>query len=143
MPVFAIAAEAEVYPSDIIGRMKDNNLLVVEGTLYPMLTRLKNDGLLEYTWREKHYGAPAQVFQNHRSRPTISRWPHHELGSNWWMPWPNASKKPKWRNRPHPLPTAAHPHQTRPRIGTRSQQPFQVKNETPEQNNHQFNSKTL
>ncbi len=63
MCILAIAAEAEVYPSDIIGRMKDNNLLVVEGTLYPMLTRLKNDGLLEYTWRESTTGPPRKYFK--------------------------------------------------------------------------------
>ena len=40
------------YASDIIQKLKDAKLIVVEGTLYPLLTRLKNDGLLSYEWVE-------------------------------------------------------------------------------------------
>ena len=40
------------YASDIIQQLKNAELLVVEGTLYPLLTRLKNDGLLQYEWQE-------------------------------------------------------------------------------------------
>jgi PadR family transcriptional regulator, regulatory protein PadR len=57
-----IAREAEAYPSDIIARLKEAELIVVEGTLYPLLTRLKNDGLLEYTWRESRSGPPRKYF---------------------------------------------------------------------------------
>ena len=57
-----IARESEIYPSDIIARLKDAELIVVEGTLYPMLTRLKNDGLLQYTWRESRSGPPRKYF---------------------------------------------------------------------------------
>ena len=58
-----IARESEVYPSDIIARLKEAELIVVEGTLYPMLTRLKNEGLLEYTWRESRSGPPRKYFK--------------------------------------------------------------------------------
>lgn len=61
--ILAIIAEEEVYPSDIIARLKANDLIVVEGTLYPLLTRLKNDGLLEYTWRESTSGPPRKYFK--------------------------------------------------------------------------------
>ena len=47
-----IANDKECYASEILTRMKQAKLLVVEGTLYPLLTRLKNDGLLSYNWVE-------------------------------------------------------------------------------------------
>ena len=61
--ILAIIEEEEVYPSDIIARLKANNLIVVEGTLYPLLTRLKNDGLLDYSWRESNAGPPRKYFK--------------------------------------------------------------------------------
>jgi PadR family transcriptional regulator, regulatory protein PadR len=63
MCILAIAANEEVYPSDIIARLKHNDLIVVEGTLYPLLTRLKNDGLLDYSWRESNAGPPRKYFK--------------------------------------------------------------------------------
>ena len=42
--------------------MKDAELLVVEGTLYPLLTRLKNDGLLDYRWQESTTGPPRKYY---------------------------------------------------------------------------------
>ncbi len=50
------------YASDIIQRLKDAKLLVVEGTLYPLLTRLKNDGLLTYEWQESPQGPPRKYY---------------------------------------------------------------------------------
>lgn len=50
------------YTSDIITRLKEANLLVVEGTLYPLLTRLKNDGLLSYSWQESTQGPPRKYY---------------------------------------------------------------------------------
>ncbi|MFN7325452.1 MAG: PadR family transcriptional regulator [Chitinophagales bacterium] len=61
--ILSIAAEEEVYPGDIISRLKKNDLIVVEGTLYPLLTRLKNDQLLEYSWRESTSGPPRKYFK--------------------------------------------------------------------------------
>ncbi|MFA6259993.1 MAG: PadR family transcriptional regulator [Bacteroidia bacterium] len=59
----AIISRGEVYASDILEEMKTANLLVVEGTLYPMLTRLKNDGLVTYKWVESKSGPPRKYFQ--------------------------------------------------------------------------------
>ncbi len=42
----------EAYPSDIIERLKKSDLIVVEGTMYPLLSRLKSAGLLQYRWQE-------------------------------------------------------------------------------------------
>ncbi|MCR4766318.1 MAG: PadR family transcriptional regulator [Bacteroidaceae bacterium] len=50
------------YASDILTQLKDAELLVVEGTLYPLLTRLKNDGLLNYEWRESTQGPPRKYY---------------------------------------------------------------------------------
>ena len=51
------------YASDIITRLKEAELLVVEGTLYPLLTRLKNDGLLAYQWQESTQGPPRKYYE--------------------------------------------------------------------------------
>jgi PadR family transcriptional regulator PadR len=50
------------YATDIILQLKDAELLVVEGTLYPLLTRLKNDGLLVYQWQESTQGPPRKYY---------------------------------------------------------------------------------
>lgn len=51
------------YASDIIQKLKDAKLIVVEGTLYPLLTRLKNDGLLSYEWVESTQGPPRKYYK--------------------------------------------------------------------------------
>ncbi|MBS1594148.1 MAG: PadR family transcriptional regulator [Bacteroidetes bacterium] len=60
--ILAILSQGEKYPSDIIEVMKEAHLLIVEGTLYPLLTRLKNDGLLTYRWVESTSGPPRKYF---------------------------------------------------------------------------------
>lgn len=60
--VLAIAAKKEAYPSDIIAELKASELIVVEGTLYPLLSRLKDQGLLEYNWRESNMGPPRKYY---------------------------------------------------------------------------------
>lgn len=61
--ILSIIAEEEAYPSDIIQKLKASELIVVEGTLYPLLSRLKNAGLLTYVWRESTSGPPRKYFQ--------------------------------------------------------------------------------
>jgi PadR family transcriptional regulator PadR len=58
-----IARGGECYASDILDALKAAKLLVVEGTLYPLLTRLKNDGLLNYRWEESKSGPPRKYYQ--------------------------------------------------------------------------------
>ena len=60
--ILSILSSEEVYPSDIISRLKDAKLIVVEGTLYPLLTRLKNAGLLSYRWVESNSGPPRKYY---------------------------------------------------------------------------------
>ena len=61
--ILAIIAQAdEAYTSDIIDKLKQADLLVVEGTLYPLLSRLKDAGLLSYSWRESLGGPPRKYY---------------------------------------------------------------------------------
>ena len=50
------------YANDIIGRLKEAEMIVVEGTLYPLLNRLKKDGLLKYEWQESTQGPPRKYY---------------------------------------------------------------------------------
>ena len=61
--ILSIIEKEEMYPSDIIKELKKANLLVVEGTMYPLLTRLKNAGLLTYRWEESRSGPPRKYYQ--------------------------------------------------------------------------------
>ena len=80
------------YASDIIIRLKDAELIVVEGTLYPLLTRLKNDGLLSYEWRESTQGPPRKYYA---SPPRgNSSWPASIVhGMSWPLPWDTSRRK--------------------------------------------------
>lgn len=60
--VLSIIARGEIYASDIIAELRSAKLLVVEGTLYPLLTRLKNNGLLSYNWVESTSGPPRKYY---------------------------------------------------------------------------------
>ena len=53
----------ESYPSEILEQLKDAKLIVVEGTIYPLLTRLKNDELLTYRWEESTMGPPRKYYK--------------------------------------------------------------------------------
>lgn len=61
--VLSIISEKESYPSDIIEQLEKAEMIVVEGTLYPLLTRLKNAGMLSYNWKESTSGPPRKYFQ--------------------------------------------------------------------------------
>lgn len=61
--ILSIISEKEAYPSDIIKKLKEAHLIIVEGTLYPLLTRLKNAGLLHYNWQESSSGPPRKYYQ--------------------------------------------------------------------------------
>jgi len=60
--ILSIIGRGETYASDIIAELKTAQLLVVEGTLYPLLTRLKNNGLLTYNWVESTSGPPRKYY---------------------------------------------------------------------------------
>lgn len=60
--ILSVIRRGEAYPSDIVEEMKSARLLVLEGTLYPLLTRLKNAGMLTYRWVESNSGPPRKYF---------------------------------------------------------------------------------
>lgn len=63
MCILAIIGEEDTYGKAISDRLKAHDLIVVEGTLYPLLTRLKNDGLVDYFWQESTTGPPRKYLK--------------------------------------------------------------------------------
>lgn len=61
--ILHIIARGEVYASDMLGELTAAKMIVVEGTLYPLLTRLKNAGLVEYKWVESKSGPPRKYYK--------------------------------------------------------------------------------
>ncbi|MBL7734596.1 MAG: PadR family transcriptional regulator [Chitinophagaceae bacterium] len=60
--ILSVIRRGEAYPSDIIEEMRAANLQILEGTLYPLLTRLKNASMLTYRWVESNSGPPRKYF---------------------------------------------------------------------------------
>lgn len=60
--ILATIHKEDQYASEILKALKASELLVVEGTLYPLLTRLKNESLLEYRWEESTSGPPRKYY---------------------------------------------------------------------------------
>lgn len=58
-----VCREAPQYTSDIIRRLRESELMVVEGTIYPLLSRLQKDGLLLHEWRESEQGPPRKYYK--------------------------------------------------------------------------------
>lgn len=61
--VLLIISRGKIYVSEIIEKLKDADLIVVEGTLYPLLSRLKTNGLLKYNWEESPSGPPRKYYE--------------------------------------------------------------------------------
>lgn len=61
--ILLIISKKPSYVSDIITELKNAHLIVVEGTLYPLLSRLKNGGLLAYQWQESVQGPPRKYYE--------------------------------------------------------------------------------
>jgi PadR family transcriptional regulator PadR len=61
--ILTVLSKRAAYPSEIITELKEAKLIVVEGTLYPLLTRLKNAGLLQYNWVESSSGPPRKYYE--------------------------------------------------------------------------------
>lgn len=60
--ILLLLHQKAAYANDIIARLKEKDMIVVEGTLYPLLTRLKKDGLLQYEWQESTQGPPRKYY---------------------------------------------------------------------------------
>jgi PadR family transcriptional regulator, regulatory protein PadR len=77
--ILSVLKDKEAYTSEILDSLKNAKLLVVEGTVYPLLTRLKNDGLLNYRWEESLSGPPRKYYE-------LTEFGHNfltELNSTW------------------------------------------------------------
>lgn len=77
--ILSVIKKGEAYPSDIIEQMKAANLNILEGTLYPLLTRLKNAGHLGYRWVESSSGPPRKYFSLTETGETF----YKELETTW------------------------------------------------------------
>lgn len=77
--ILSIIRQGEAYPSDIVEKMKAANLNILEGTLYPLLTRLKNAELLMYRWVESNSGPPRKYFSMTDKGLSF----YHELEDTW------------------------------------------------------------
>ena len=69
--ILAILSREDSYAPKIISELKQAEMIVVEGTLYPILTRQKNAGLLTYRWEESPAGSAPQVLHAHGQGPRI------------------------------------------------------------------------
>ena len=77
--ILSILSKSDAYASDIIRELKNAKMIVVEGTLYPLLTRQKNAGLLHYRWEESTQGPPRKYYSlTDKGRELLK-----ELDSSW------------------------------------------------------------
>lgn len=60
--ILSLLSRGDAYASEIIAALKASEMIVVEGTLYPLLTRQKNQGLLSYRWEESPQGPPRKYY---------------------------------------------------------------------------------
>jgi len=60
--ILSILSRGDAYTTDLINMLKEAEMIVVEGTLYPMLNRLKNAGYLSYRWEESPQGPPRKYY---------------------------------------------------------------------------------
>lgn len=60
--ILSIINKQDAYVGEILDILKEADLLVVEGTVYPLMTRLKNTGLLDYRWEESTEGPPRKYY---------------------------------------------------------------------------------
>ncbi|MDP2723456.1 MAG: PadR family transcriptional regulator [Bacteroidales bacterium] len=79
MCILSVISGKEVYTSDILKTLKKADLVVVEGTIYPLLSRLKNDGQLSYRWEESLSGPPRKYYQLTEAGQELL----DELSKNW------------------------------------------------------------
>ncbi|MDR0972871.1 MAG: PadR family transcriptional regulator [Prevotellaceae bacterium] len=77
--ILLVLHKRQSYASDIMQRLKEAQLIVVEGTLYPLLTRLKNDNILSYEWVESTQGPPRKYYSLTEAGEAVLR----ELEVSW------------------------------------------------------------
>lgn len=77
--ILSILSREDSYAPKIIAELKEAEMIVVEGTLYPILTRMKNSGILTYRWEESPQGPPRKYYSlTPEGREALS-----QLDSSW------------------------------------------------------------
>lgn len=77
--ILSILSRGDAYTTDLINKLKEAQMIVVEGTLYPLLTRQKNSQLLSYRWEESPQGPPRKYYSiTDKGRKYLS-----ELDASW------------------------------------------------------------
>lgn len=72
--ILLVISQGKAYASDILKILKKSDLIVVEGTLYPLLSRLKNAGMLDYNWQESKSGPPRKYYSlTSKGRASLKR----------------------------------------------------------------------
>ena len=61
--ILKIIAANKVYAADILKRLGDTEFVTQEGTLYPLLSKMRRDGLLDYEWQESEAGPPRKYYE--------------------------------------------------------------------------------
>lgn len=61
--ILQIVSRRDVYVADILGRLADTDFATHEGTLYPLLSKMRREGLLDYDWRESAAGPPRKYYR--------------------------------------------------------------------------------
>ena len=79
MCILSIISHKAAYASDILSTLKEAKLIVVEGTMYPLLTRLKNEGFMTYYWEESRSGPPRKYYEITKLGKSFSK----ELMKSW------------------------------------------------------------
>ena len=77
--ILSVIKKGEAYPGDIVDEMRQAGLQILEGTLYPLLTRLKNAEMLTYRWVESPSGPPRKYFSLTEKGHAF----YEELGKTW------------------------------------------------------------
>jgi PadR family transcriptional regulator, regulatory protein PadR len=77
--ILSILSKGDAYATDILNKLKESQLIVVEGTLYPLLSRQKNAGLLSYRWEESTQGPPRKYYALTEKGSEVLK----ELESSW------------------------------------------------------------
>lgn len=78
--ILAILSRGDSYAPKILAELKRSEMIVVEGTLYPILTRQKNAGLLSYRWEESPQGPPPQILFADPRGPRVPAGARRSLG---------------------------------------------------------------
>jgi PadR family transcriptional regulator, regulatory protein PadR len=77
--ILSVLSKGDAYATDLLNKLKESELIVVEGTLYPLLTRQKNAGLLSYRWEESTQGPPRKYYAlTEKGREVLK-----ELNTSW------------------------------------------------------------